>query len=37
MPTAPSRTPSNADLEFWHEPYNPLYNPIPTKPVLVHQ
>ncbi|KAI7365604.1 hypothetical protein KC354_g4782 [Hortaea werneckii] len=38
MPTAPSRTPSNADLEFWREPYNPLYNPIPSShPVLVHQ
>ncbi|KAK5118185.1 hypothetical protein LTR85_008165 [Meristemomyces frigidus] len=37
MPTAPSRSASNADLEFWHEPYNPLYNPIPSKPVLVHQ
>ncbi|KAK5696555.1 hypothetical protein LTR97_007858 [Elasticomyces elasticus] len=37
MPTVPSRRASNADLEFWHESYNPLYNPLKSRPVLVHQ
>ncbi|TKA33688.1 hypothetical protein B0A50_00524 [Salinomyces thailandicus] len=37
MPSAPSRTPSNADLQFWREDYNPLYNPIASRPALVHQ
>ncbi|KAK0365819.1 hypothetical protein LTR91_025938 [Friedmanniomyces endolithicus] len=37
MPKAPSKSASNADLEFWHEPYNPIYNLVKAKPVLVHQ
>ncbi|EMC91565.1 hypothetical protein BAUCODRAFT_97727 [Baudoinia panamericana UAMH 10762] len=37
MARAPSRRPSNAEDDFWHQHYNPLYNPVQTKPVLVHQ
>ncbi|KAK5134058.1 hypothetical protein LTR08_006948 [Meristemomyces frigidus] len=37
MPAAPSQTPSNADSEYWHEPYNPVYNIFRAKPVYVHQ
>ncbi len=37
MPKAPSKSASNADLEFWHEPYNPIYNLVKARPVLVHQ
>ncbi|KAK3072917.1 hypothetical protein LTR53_005971 [Teratosphaeriaceae sp. CCFEE 6253] len=37
MATAPSRRASNADLEFWHESYNPIYNLWKARPVLVHQ
>jgi len=37
MPKAPTKRASNADLEFWHEPYNPIYNLVKARPVLVHQ
>lgn len=26
-----------ADEQFFHEPYNPLYTIVPTKPVIVNQ
>ncbi|KAK5165596.1 uncharacterized protein LTR77_009125 [Saxophila tyrrhenica] len=32
-PTAPT----NDDIAFLNEPYNPLYNPLPARPILVHQ
>lgn len=28
---------SDSDIGFLNEPYNPLYNPFPSKPILVHQ
>lgn len=28
---------SSDERRLLHEPYNPIYNPWPTKPVLVHQ
>jgi hypothetical protein len=27
----------DSDFAFLHEPYNPLYNPFKSKPILVHQ
>ncbi|WPH04436.1 Hypothetical protein R9X50_00732700 [Acrodontium crateriforme] len=37
MPSAPTLTAANADLEFWNEPYNPIYNLFGSKPILIHQ
>ena len=33
----PSLARHNSDIAFLNEPYNPLYNPFPSRPILVHQ
>ena len=37
MAAAGSIARHNSDYAFLNEPYNPLYNPLPSKPILVHQ
>ena len=32
-----SKVSSESDLAFLNEPYNPIYSPFHSKPVLVHQ
>ncbi len=32
-----SIAPLHPDAEFLNEPYNPLYNLFPARPILVHQ
>ncbi|KAK3712805.1 hypothetical protein LTR37_008896 [Vermiconidia calcicola] len=29
--------PTDSDIEFLNEPYNPLYNPLTSNPIMVHQ